>query len=77
MAHAHRIYLRREVRGGGEEEKELKPLRIDACVVCFGRERDHAIIPCYHMCVCRSCSERLHKCPICRGEVASVKRIYY
>ena len=46
------------------------------CVVCFTGTRDHALAPCFHMCVCAACATRLDRCPLCRADVTSVHRIY-
>lgn len=50
------------------------------CVVCQERPRDHLIAPCHHFCVCKPCADKLRSthpsCPMCRGPVASVTRIY-
>lgn len=47
-----------------------------ACCVCYARRSDHAIVPCFHLCVCRSCAERLERCPICRMRIDRVQRIF-
>lgn len=39
------------------------------CVVCFVDQKTNAAVPCGHMCVCVSCSEKLKQCPICRADV--------
>eukprot|EP00928_Gymnodinium_smaydae_P073720 TRINITY_DN56872_c0_g1_i1.p1 TRINITY_DN56872_c0_g1~~TRINITY_DN56872_c0_g1_i1.p1 ORF type:complete len:656 (+),score=39.55 TRINITY_DN56872_c0_g1_i1:42-2009(+) len=53
----------------------------DSCVVCLESPADSAVIPCGHMCGCQSClqsikSSREALCPICRGPVSSVIRIF-
>ena len=44
------------------------------CVVCFDAPKDHAIVPCGHICVCEACAEQLTKartpmCPVCREPI--------
>ena len=44
------------------------------CVVCFDAPKDHAIVPCGHVCVCEACAEQLTKtrtpmCPVCREPI--------
>jgi len=51
--------------------------RMEACCVCVIKDRDHAIAPCFHMCVCSGCAHRITACPMCRGEIHDVHRIYY
>lgn len=46
------------------------------CYICFSGARDHAINPCFHMCVCVTCAARLTQCPMCRATIRSVHRIY-
>jgi hypothetical protein len=40
------------------------------CVICMADDRDTLVLPCRHMCLCKSCAEVLrgqsNKCPICR-----------
>ena len=40
------------------------------CGICFLGEKDHAAVPCGHMCVCMTCSKMLKECPICRTHVS-------
>lgn len=50
----------------------------NGCVVCYG-EKDTAILPCRHMCLCHDCAAELRgktaNCPICRGPISSMLRI--
>lgn len=51
------------------------------CAVCMDRPSDSAVVPCGHMCGCHVCLEQvrvsaLPHCPICRGPVTAVIRIY-
>jgi hypothetical protein len=44
------------------------------CCVCFANEREVALVPCGHRCLCKDCSEnfpRGSKCPLCRESVAA------
>merc|ERR1719453_2581933 len=49
------------------------------CVVCLMEERDTAIIPCRHLCLCSACSDivrlRSQSCPICRHPMRSLLQI--
>merc|ERR1711879_148432 len=51
-----------------------------ACAVCLEQPANAAVVPCGHMCACYACLEMLQisssLCPICRGPVDSVIRIY-
>ena len=49
------------------------------CVVCLDEERECAIVPCGHRCLCAGCAARFGAgaaCPVCRGDVGAVMRIY-
>ena len=59
---------------GADEETEDESR---ACVVCLDNVKCCAIMPCAHMCVCIACGKKVtQSCPICRGAVKSVKRIF-
>ena len=47
------------------------------CVVCLDNERTYAIVPCGHLCVCGGCVGRVKECPICRGRIQSILKIYF
>jgi hypothetical protein len=51
------------------------------CVVCFDAPKDHAIVPCGHMCVCARCAEQLTKtrtptCPVCREPIIQTMKVF-
>jgi hypothetical protein len=51
------------------------------CVVCFDAPKDHAIVPCGHVCVCASCAEQLTKtrtptCPVCREPIQQTMKVF-
>ena len=51
------------------------------CVVCFDAPKDHAIVPCGHICVCARCAEQLTKtrtptCPVCRGTIRETMKVF-
>ncbi|OUU50604.1 MAG: hypothetical protein CBC12_05275 [Candidatus Puniceispirillum sp. TMED52] len=47
-----------------------------ACCICRDREKTHAPYPCFHMCMCEICANLVDQCPLCRGPVATVHRIF-
>ena len=50
------------------------------CVVCLTRPSQMLIQPCRHLCMCGECVSRggqaLSRCPVCRGNVSRIERIY-
>jgi E3 ubiquitin-protein ligase MUL1 len=51
------------------------------CVVCFDAPKDHAIVPCGHVCVCEACAEQLTKtrtptCPVCREPIRETMKVF-
>ena len=48
------------------------------CVVCLSERATHAVVPCGHMIACASCAgqARLDQCPLCRGAVAQLMRVF-
>eukprot|EP01066_Platyproteum_vivax_P014872 Platyproteum_vivax@DN6638_c0_g1_i1.p1 len=64
---------------GSSEVTEEEILNGRECVICLAAERDTAVVPCRHMCLCQDCANILrlqsNKCPICREPVSSLLRI--
>ena len=52
------------------------------CCMCFGENRNTALVPCHHMCLCETCAVQLMleskpKCPICRRHVQATIKLYF
>ncbi|AAP85726.1 iap-3 [Adoxophyes orana granulovirus] len=47
------------------------------CILCCDRKRDVVILECGHVIVCSNCSFSLPNCPLCRGYINKVIKIYY
>ncbi|KAG2457863.1 CGRF1 protein, partial [Polypterus senegalus] len=50
-----------------EEEGSVRGDR--DCVVCQNAPVNQVLLPCRHTCLCDSCVERFHQCPVCRANV--------
>lgn len=64
------------------EEKEIRTMEVpnDDCVICMDVNRDAVAVPCGHLVSCYSCLESYRDqdsgCPICRGEIEMIIRVY-
>jgi hypothetical protein len=67
------------ISGTSEELGEPVFANEALCVVCLMEDRDTAIIPCRHLCLCSACSDivrlRSQTCPICRHPMRSLLQI--
>eukprot|EP00930_Biecheleria_cincta_P038934 TRINITY_DN26778_c0_g1_i1.p1 TRINITY_DN26778_c0_g1~~TRINITY_DN26778_c0_g1_i1.p1 ORF type:complete len:615 (+),score=91.89 TRINITY_DN26778_c0_g1_i1:125-1969(+) len=46
------------------------------CVVCLEAPRQVLLLPCHHVCCCKSCAQRLGRCPVCRAETTSLAEVF-
>ena len=50
------------------------------CCVCLDDEKTMVVVPCGHKCMCEPCATQLQKqgahCPLCRGPMVRVTRVY-
>lgn len=51
-------------------------VRRPACIVCMARPQEVAIDPCGHVSMCGNCSQAVRNCPMCRGPISKVLRVY-
>ena len=60
------------------EASEVTSSRAQApqCVCCWNTARDVMFRPCKHVVVCRTCSERLTECPVCRAPISEREVVY-
>lgn len=61
----------------GEEEGSSDQGQVNfECKICFEKMCEFVILPCAHMCACLSCGLELRKCPMCRGSVETIVKVY-
>jgi len=48
------------------------------CVVCLEGVKSHVVVPCGHLCLCDTCSQKFQKgnCPLCRQAVTMILKVY-
>lgn len=68
---------------GSEEEIEntTEPINEqDTCTICIERIKNISCYPCGHLCMCKRCSRQFKgpgkACPICRGNIVDLVRIF-
>jgi len=59
-----------------EEEKKINNEETGICVICMDKKIDTVILECAHSAVCMVCSGTLKICPICRGNITRVVKIF-
>ncbi len=56
---------------------ELAQNKAEQCVICAERPRDRIVQPCGHLALCQICGDQLLTCPLCRGNIQSLQRVYH
>ena len=46
------------------------------CAICWDGDPEYAVVPCGHRCLCANCSKAVSECPVCRGAMTAVLRIF-
>ena len=64
------------------EQVSLQTDHGDLCVVCYANKKDWMVRPCNHVCLCFKCAnENIHHlhghCPMCRGMISRVEKVYF
>jgi hypothetical protein len=64
-----------------EDAGESSTTSARACVVCMEGIPNRLVRPCNHLSLCGGCARRIQRqqpsrCPVCRGDIASVERVF-
>ena len=73
-AHAVDNQLENQARQTGDEE--------NLCVVCDDAKKQIILLPCKHMCLCKTCSAQclfitIKECPLCRTEIKDSMEVFW
>jgi IS30 family transposase len=64
--------------GGSSAPKDASAKEVEVmpqsmyCCVCMEIQKNTAVRPCNHLCLCEGCDPKVDKCPICRGPIAKL-----
>ena len=73
VSHVERLRVRRNVT---DRDYVPRPVNLDNCCICLSRVKEYACVPCYHMCICVACKDRVDTCPLCRANVTRIVKIF-
>lgn len=46
------------------------------CVICMAKPEEVAVDPCGHLSMCQACAEQVQACPVCRGPIGKLLRVF-
>lgn len=46
------------------------------CVICMENPEEIAVDPCGHLSMCAECADKVQQCPVCRGPVEKMLRVF-
>jgi len=62
----------RSSSGGGAGGSRSRPW----CVVCMAKPEEVAVDPCGHLSMCEECASQVRQCPVCRGPIEKLLRVF-
>ena len=71
-SHINNIKLMKQAINENREIQER-----DLCCICLTNNITHIFIPCYHLCCCRICANKIDKCPKCRTKIEIKHRAWF
>ena len=75
LASASQLAIQSQACGTMEEEEHL-------CVVCEDQKKQVMLLPCKHMCLCRTCADNclnktIKECPMCRAKIENSMEVFW
>lgn len=58
-----------------DENRELQEK--ENCCMCLTNKISYIFIPCYHVCSCRICANKVNRCPKCRENIQTRHRVWF
>ena len=65
----------KRARGQPDRERSTPSSSMD-CKVCFDRQIEALFVPCRHLVCCGTCAALSETCPVCRGKVSEILRVF-
>lgn len=59
-----------------DEDAEEGENNASSCVICLENRANGVILDCGHMFTCVSCGNQLRRCPVCRGHIRKIIRVF-
>ena len=67
--------LDRELKPEPPRPASTNPITAE-CAICLDDSAEYAVVPCGHRCLCNSCIKAVSECPVCRGAMTAVLRVF-
>jgi hypothetical protein len=59
-------------------EEELEEIKIERrCSVCLVQQADVLILPCSHLVACKSCTDKIQNCAVCRVKITGRLQVFF
>ena len=49
----------------------------EKCCMCLTNNPSHIFLPCFHLCSCLDCANKVDRCPKCRAPIKEKKRVWF
>jgi baculoviral IAP repeat-containing protein 7/8 len=76
LEHGENLESKNQVTVKSDTGSESNTVHDNLCKICLERELRLVFLPCGHFCACLTCGLQVNACPICRGQVKSVVKVF-